>query len=214
MSARVLQASEQVYARLARLYPPAYRARFGREMGQVFRSICLDAYRQAGAGGVLRLWLPVLWDWAWTAAYQWLTHLKRRDAMTEALDRQLGDMIWSISCGLRAGYNIRQVFEALAAEAPEPAASAARRFLEEIEKGGYEAALRAWKESLSSPILARLASLMEQQRQTGGNLADLIDPLGEEVLRECGSDPAFYEAMRRQAEQLGASVPERARQNL
>ena len=133
--------------------------------------------------------------------------------MTEALDRQLGDMIWSISCGLRAGYSVRQVFEALVNEAPEPAASAARRFLEEINQSNdYAAALRAWKQAIASPSLARLADLMEQQRQTGGNLADQLDPLGEELLRECGSDPAFYPALRRQAQALGAATPQRAAQ--
>ena len=146
---------------------------------------------------------------------EWLTHHpnERGNPMSEALDRQLGDMIWSISCGLRAAYNVRQVFEALAAEAPEPAATAARRFLEALEKGGgYEFALRAWKEAIPSPSLARLADLLDHHRQTGGNLADMIDPLGEELVRERGSDPAFYEPMRKQAKILGATVPERANQ--
>ncbi len=133
--------------------------------------------------------------------------------MNEALDRQLGDMIWSISCGLRAAYSVRQVFEAVAAEAPEPAATAARRFLEAWEKSGsYESALGAWKEAIPSPALARLADLLEQQRQSGGNLADIIDPLGEELVRELGSDPAFYEPMRKQAKILGATVPDRVNQ--
>jgi Flp pilus assembly protein TadB len=216
LSAKVLSVSLQVYARLVRLYPPVYRSRFGREMTQVFQSICLDTYQHKGVSGIVFLWLSVLWDWAWTAAYQWLSNYpdELRNPMSEALDRQLGDMIWSISCGLRAAYSVRQVFEALASEAPEPAATAARNFLEALEKNGsYEAALRAWKEAIPSPSLARLAALLELHRQSGGNLADLIDPLGEELVRERGSDPAFYEPMRKQAKILGATVPERARQS-
>jgi Flp pilus assembly protein TadB len=204
-----------MYASLVRLYPPAYRSRFEREMTQVFRRMCLDTYQHKGAVGIVLLWLPVLWDWTWTAAYQWFNRPpnERRNPMSEALDRQLGDMIWSISCGMRAGYNVRQVFEALAAEAPEPAATAARRFLAGLEKGGgFESALRAWKEAFPSPSLARLADLLDQHHQAGGNLADLIDPLGDELVRERGSDPAFYEPMRKQAKILGASVPDRAKQ--
>lgn len=131
--------------------------------------------------------------------------------MNAALDRQLGDLIWSISCGMRAGYSVREVFQALAAEAPEPAASAARRLLAALESGvSFEAALRDWKDALPSPALARLADLLALHHQAGGNLADLIDPLGEELLRDLGSDPAFYAPMRRQAQALGAEVPARA----
>jgi len=213
MTSRVLVLSEQVYGRLVQLYPPGYRRRFGQEMNQVFRMLCRDCYRKHGAGGVLRLWLPMLWDWAWTAAYQWITNHKseRRDLMTETLDRQLGDMITMMVVGFRAGYSICQSFEAVMLEAPEPASSAARRFLEEIQKSGsYEAALKAWKEALPSPSLARLADLMDHQRQTGGNLAEMLDPLSEELLRDCGTDPAFYEPLLRQAEQLGVKqLPER-----
>lgn len=131
--------------------------------------------------------------------------------MSLDLDRQLGDFIWSISCGLRAGYSIRQVLEALSAEAPEPSASAARRFVAEMDEGGMESALQTWGET--EPGLSRLAGLIELQRQTGENLADLLDPLGEEMLREYGSDPAFYACMRRQAEALGANLPERVTQS-
>lgn len=213
MSLQVLVFSERVYGWLVRLYPPGYRRRFEREMNQVFRMLCRDSYRKHGTDGVLLLWLPVLWDWAWTAVYQWITNYKfeRMDLMTETLNRQLGDMITMLSVGLRAGYSVRQCFQALVDEAPEPAASAARRFLEEIQKSGsYEGALKAWKQALPSPSLARLADLMDQQRQTGGNLADMLDPLGEELLRDCGTDPAFYEPLLRQAEQVGVKhLPER-----
>jgi hypothetical protein len=213
MTSRVLALSEQIYGRLVQLYPPGYRRRFGLELNQVFRMLCRDSYRKHGTAGVLRLWLPMLWDWAWTAVYQWITNHKpeRMTLMTETLDRQLGDMITMMVMGFRAGYSICQSFEAVTLDAPEPAASAARRFLEEIEKSGsYEAALKAWKQALPSPSLARLVDLMDQQRQTGGNLADMLDTLGEELLRDCGTDPAFYEPLLRQAEQFGfKQLPER-----
>lgn len=213
LAARLLAGSLRAYAGLLRMYPPAYRARFAPEMAQVFRGLCQDTCRRTGAPGLLRLWPAVLADQFWTAAYQWLVNLlkERKTPMDTALERQLGDMIWSISCGIRAGYSVREVFTALAAEAPEPAAAAARRFLAALDSGAdFTAALCAWKAASPSPALARLADLIGQHQQSGGNLADLIDPLGEELLREQGSDPAFYPAMRRQAAALGAAVPQRA----
>lgn len=50
------------YRRLLALHPSAFRAEFGDAIEQVFRQTCLDAYRSAGAAGLLRLWLPALGD--------------------------------------------------------------------------------------------------------------------------------------------------------
>jgi hypothetical protein len=57
----------------------------------------------------------------------------------------------------------------------------------------------------------RLVKVLLEQRKTGGNLADLLDPLEESFLQQSGGDPAFYPMMRHQAEVLGAPIPERAR---
>lgn len=134
--------------------------------------------------------------------------------MYAGLDQQLGDLTWSIATGLRAGYSLRQVFEALAAEAPEPAASACKRLLAELDQGlDFNAALASWQRAIPSAALARLAGVLQQPAHSAaqsGSLPNSLDPLSEDLLRECGSDPAFYAPMRREAEQLGAKVPERA----
>lgn len=130
--------------------------------------------------------------------------------MYAGLDQQLADLTWSIATGLRAGYSLRQVFEALAVEAPEPAASACKCLLAELDQGvDQTTALANWQRAIPSAALARLAEVLKRPEQSG-SLADLLDPLSEDLLRACGSDPAFYAPMRREAEQLGAKVPERA----
>jgi hypothetical protein len=48
-----------------------------------------------------------------------------------------------------------------------------------------------------------------KQSSQDANLPDILDRLSEELLREYGSDPAFYIPMRREAEQLEAKLPER-----
>lgn len=213
MTPWLVRFSTRSYERLLRGYPPGYRQRFSGEMSQVFRLLCRDRYRQDGPLGLARLWLPALWDWAWTAADQWMRYLVsgRRYPVNGALDQQIGDMVWSIATGLRAGYNLREVFQALSAEAPEPAASACRLLLADLEKGlDLGAALAAWKQALPSAPLARLADLLDHHLRAGGHLPGLLDDLEADLLREYGSDPAYYPAMRREAGQLGAKIPARA----
>lgn len=204
--------SLRVYDLLLRAYPPRHRARFGVELRQVFSLLCRDAYAARGSAGVAMLWLPVLADWAWTAAVQWIHHFThpRRLMMTTGLDQQIGDLTWAIVTGLRAGFSIRQVFEVLAGEAPEPAASACRRLLEILTlSGSLESALAEWVKSVPSPALARLAAALTQDQESSGNLADQLEPLIDQLLAECGTDPAFYPALRREAEMLGANIPAR-----
>ena len=74
----LLDFSERLYAALLRFYPPNFRQRFAAEMEQVFQSLCIDAYTKSGGSGLISLWLPVLWDGAWGAIYQWWLFLSRR----------------------------------------------------------------------------------------------------------------------------------------
>jgi Flp pilus assembly protein TadB len=215
MTPRLAAWSERAYALLLRAYPPAYQRRFAAELTQVFRLLCRKRLEKAGAWGLPVFWLPILADWAWTATAQWIDQFfgQRRQMMNNGLDRQLGDLTWSLATGLRAGYSLRQVFAALAEEAPEPAAGACRRLLELIaQHGDIQAALAAWTQAMPSSALTRLVTVLLQQPEGGGNLPDQLDPLTDQFLTECGSDPVFYPAMRREAAQLGAKTPERAKE--
>jgi hypothetical protein len=118
----------------------------------------------------------------------------------------MADLAWSIATGLRAGYDLRQVFQAMAVEAPEPAAAACKRLLGELENGvELGPALANWQSAIPSAALGRLVEALQGSSES----VILLDLLSEELLREYGSDPAFYPSMRREAEQLGAPVPER-----
>lgn len=55
-------ATLHVYRMLLGLYPRAFRAAYGADVLQVFRQCCGDAYRERGAVGVVRLWLPAIVD--------------------------------------------------------------------------------------------------------------------------------------------------------
>lgn len=57
-----LQVSEWLYAALLHLYPEQFRAAYGQQMRLTFRDACRVAYHRNGAGGLLALWLPTLFD--------------------------------------------------------------------------------------------------------------------------------------------------------
>lgn len=214
MNSRAVLLSERLYRGLLSAYPASFRERFGVEMRQVFRSCCQQAYRSTGAMGLLWLWLFTLWDLALTAARERISSLFHRSSDmsdTLAFDRQLGDLVWTMTTALRAGYSLRQIFEQLAAVAPEPTASACRRLVDDLGKGlSLSEAFANLRETIHSPHLNEIVDTIQKQRQTGGNLANMLEPLGEEILKQAGSDPAFYDAMRELAESVQARLPERA----
>jgi hypothetical protein len=78
MPRRLLAISDRIYTCLLQAYPRAFRDRFAAEMVQVFRCLCWEAYAESGAWGVIRLWLPALWDGAQGALHQWWLYLFQR----------------------------------------------------------------------------------------------------------------------------------------
>jgi hypothetical protein len=184
-------------------------------MAQVFRTTCRITLTETGVGGVLRLWPPTLWDWAWTAARERLSSLFHgRYAMrdTTALDRQFSDTVWLIVGGLRSGYSLPQTFEVLATDAPEPTRRIFQRIVDALQdEQPIEKVLDAAHQQWPSPHLKRIIQTILNHRKTGGNLATQIDALYGEIREQAGSDEAMYPAMREQAYQLGRPLPDYAR---
>lgn len=87
MSARVLVWSDRLFRLVLQAYPASFRERFGTEMACVFQALCQSTYAASGAPGVVRLWLPTLWDGLRAAGLQWWRwFLRRRLPMTPASD--------------------------------------------------------------------------------------------------------------------------------
>lgn len=133
---------------------------------------------------------------------------------TTAFDRQLGDLVCVMTIALRAGYGLRQILEILSTEAPEPTASACKRWVADLEAGlSYDEAFANMQKAWPSQYLAQVIAAIQGHQQTGGNLADMLEPIGDGVFKEIGSDKAFYPAMRELANSVCAPLPERAREN-
>jgi hypothetical protein len=76
--------SDRLYQFLLQAYPARLPGAFRFGDGQVYRSLCRETYAQSGAGGVLRLWLPVLWDWMRAALHQWYSWLAQKKDVDDA----------------------------------------------------------------------------------------------------------------------------------
>ena len=132
---------------------------------------------------------------------------------TVSFDRQAGDLVWSMVTGLRAAYSLPQVIEAMSVNAPEPTASAFKRLHADLTAGlSLEQGLANLHKSVPSKYLAQVIAVIQEQRQTGGNLGELLAPLADSILQQAPSDGTFYPAMRVEAKTLGAALPERARE--
>jgi hypothetical protein len=195
-------------------YPLEFRRRYGPEMAQVFRTCCRASFQASGSAGVARLWFPTLWDWAWSAARERFSSVFRRSAMNDTLsfDRQLGDLVWSIATALRAAYDLPQVIEAISKTAPEPTAGALKRLHADLNAGlSLEQGLANLQKAVPSERLGQVIAVIQEQRKTGGYLGNMLLPLADSILEQVPSDGAFYPAMRREAKDLGAPLPERVK---
>ena len=66
--------------------------------------------------------------------------------------------------------------------------------------------------AVPSKYLKQVVAVIEEQRKSGGHLASMLEPLVDDILKQVPSDGAFYPAMRKEAQDLGAQVPDRARE--
>jgi hypothetical protein len=101
-SSRAVAISDRAYRILLAAYPAEFRRRYGPEMAQVLRTSCQIAYHALGAGGVLRLWPGLLWDWAWSAADERFASLMNASRLKDSVDRFMKNQSVTLSLFLVA----------------------------------------------------------------------------------------------------------------
>jgi hypothetical protein len=67
-----VELSARVYRVLLGVFPRAFRREFGADMEQLFRDLALQALRDGGVAGLVRLWLAALFDLTVSAGAQHL----------------------------------------------------------------------------------------------------------------------------------------------
>ena len=100
----------------------------------------------------------------------------------EAFVAQLPDVLQSLITSLRSGHSLPQAFDAVIAEAEEPARSEFERMLAETRIGvEFHTAMRATAERMASTDLEWIASAVEINREAGGNLAEVLTNVHDTV---------------------------------
>ncbi|MGH7221716.1 MAG: type II secretion system F family protein [Gemmataceae bacterium] len=122
--------------------------------------------------GLLMFSLPWLWLW------------NKRRARLSKFGGQLSDALELVARALRAGHSLGAGLHVVAEEMPSPIADEFGRVFEEQNLGiAIEEALRSMCERVPNLDLRFFVTSVAIQRQTGGDLAEILDKIGY-VIRE------------------------------
>jgi len=104
----------------------------------------------------------------------WLQH--RIDKRLERFEEQLPDVLNLLSGSLRAGWGLQQSIDVVVQQANPPVNEEFRRVQTEVRLGrSVSEALESVADRVNSPDFDWIVSAIVIQRETGGNLAELLD---------------------------------------
>lgn len=144
-----------------------------------------------GIAGVAGLLVGLLVRWPWYSTFAlalvlavapllWL--LRRRTKRLQKIESQLPDAMDLISRALRAGHAFPSALAMVGSEAAEPIAGEFRVTSDEIGFGvSIDNALNNMAARVPSPDMSYFAMAVIIQRETGGNLSELLGKLAELV---------------------------------
>lgn len=112
-------------------------------------------------------------------------YVKRRQKKRQkSFADQLENALSMISNGLKAGYSFMQCVDLVAKEMPPPIGAEFRRLLRETMLGmDLEESLTKLSDRMESDDFSMVVTTVLIQRQTGGNLAEILDNIAD-VIRE------------------------------
>ncbi len=114
----------------------------------------------------------------WFGADQYLNVLWRR--YCKDFEEQLADMVGVIANAVKAGNSVQQALELVVEEFSDPMSSEVAEVLHELRVGtALDAAIRNWVERMPNDDLEIFGIAVIIQRQSGGNLAEILDNLAE-----------------------------------
>ena len=113
-----------------------------------------------------------------TLPWGWL-YVRRRKRLQE-FGHQLPQALDLISRALRAGHSLSSGFELVSSELPDPISTEFRRCYEEQNLGiPFDDAVKAMANRVPDLDLRFLATALILQRQTGGDLAEVLDKIAD-----------------------------------
>ena len=142
----------------------------------------------AFVGGVFGLWMvnpyvaPIIALVCFTGPFLWL--FWKRKSRLDKFAAQLPDSMELVARALRAGHSLAAGMHVVAEEMPEPVSREFGRVYEEQNLGiPLEEALRGMCDRVPNLDLKFFVTSVAIQRQTGGDLAEILDRIGH-IIRE------------------------------
>ncbi len=103
-------------------------------------------------------------------------------------ETQLAAEIGKWEAALRSGYSVKQMFEGTVNEGPAALASEVKEMLAEVTGGlSMPEALKQWQARHPSQGLNLFVATLLVQRETGGNLADMLQAVGYVLKQKAGN---------------------------
>jgi tight adherence protein B len=158
------------------LEPEEYqkRTRYG-AIGAAFVGMMLGGFSAGGMvfGALLAFGVLKGADWFITFRYN------RR--LAEFVD-QFCDALGVMASGVKSGQTIQQSFETITADFAEPIQGEVEEVLQELRMGvPFDEALNHWVDRLPCEDLEIAATALIVQRQTGGNVAEILDTVADTI---------------------------------
>ena len=149
-----------------------------------FALLCLAL---AGVGTIGCLFAPIPWFIApvagiilFFAPFFWVSFMKKKRISN--FNKQLPEALEMLSRSLRAGHSLGAGFGLIAEEMPDPLAREFGRCFEEQNFGvSLEQSLESMTQRIPNLDLRFFATAVILQRQTGGDLAEILDKIGNLV---------------------------------
>lgn len=130
-----------------------------------------------GAGVLGRLFMAAVFGAvSWFGADQYLNVLYRK--YCKDFEEQLPDMVGVVANAVKAGNSVQQALELVVEEFTAPMSDEVSEVLHELRVGtALDVAIRNWLERMPNDDLEIFGMAVIIQRQTGGNLAEILDNL-------------------------------------
>lgn len=107
---------------------------------------------------------------------------RQKSTRLHAFNAQLADTVGLLSSALRSGYSFLQAMELVSREGPSPVAGEFERVVREVGLGlSPEEALANLVRRMESDDLELMVTVINVQREVGGNLAEVLDSIGNTI---------------------------------
>ena len=131
---------------------------------------------------ISRHWAPAIMAGVFGALLPYIFVRFRQAARLNAFNHQLANVLMQLSGSLRAGYGLLQALDFVAHESPAPAGPEFATVVRDVKLGrSTMAALDDLSERVGSEDLMLIVTAIRIQHETGGNLAEILETVGETI---------------------------------